>query len=138
MRPTIQLARYLIAGAAANLLVLALYYTSTLWGGLEPKLALTLASSFGFVFSYLANRGWAFRYTGGHIASAARFGMGYLCSFSIQLAILHLGVDWFGLPHQGVVLFGLISATAFFFLLQRFWVFPTGRRSEPVQAGMGQ
>src|SRR4051812_26264792 len=107
MKITIQLTRYLIAGALANLLVLALYYTFTLWGGFEPKLALTLASSIGFVFSYLTNRGWAFRHTGAHIVSVARFGVGYLCSFSMQWATLHLGVDWLGLPHQGVVLFGL-------------------------------
>ena len=116
--------RYLIVGAAANLFGLAIYYLATLAIGVEPKRALTLASAIAFVPAYAANRAWTFRSNAGTARSLLRYRAGYAASFLLQVAILHLGVDRLGQRHEWVVLFGLGVATVFFFLLQRFGVFP--------------
>ena len=116
--------RYLIVGAAANLFGLAIYYLATLAIGVEPKRALTLASTIAFVPAYAANRAWTFRSNAGTARSLLRYRAGYAASFLLQVAILHLGVDRLGQRHEWVVLFGLGVTTVFFFLLQRLWVFP--------------
>jgi len=116
--------RYLIVGAAANLTVLGIYWLASLGLGLSPKLSLTIASAFGFLIAYCANRMWSFEYHGNRAASLARYALGYFLSYSLQLAILNVGTDVLGYPHQWVVVFGLVIATMFFFILQRLWVFP--------------
>ena len=115
-------ARYLAVGLGANLFALSIYYGATFGAGVEPKRALALATVVAFVPAYAANRAWTFRARGG-AAPLLRYAAGYGASFVLQAAVLHLGVDRLGLPHQWVVLFGLAFATLFFFLLQRLWVF---------------
>jgi putative flippase GtrA len=117
------LARYLAVGVATNCLALGVYYALTFGLTIEPKAALTLATVAAFAPAYAANRSWTFRATTHHVVSLWRYGAGYLASFVFQAAILWLGVDGLGLPHEYVVLVGLGLTTMFFFLLQRIWVF---------------
>ncbi|HEX8166308.1 MAG TPA: GtrA family protein [Beijerinckiaceae bacterium] len=125
-------ARYLVVGAAANLFALSIYYGATLGAGVEPKRALTLATVIAFFPAYAANRAWTFRARAGPARSLLRYGAGYVASFALQAAILHLGVDVLGQRHEWVVLVGLAFATAFFFLLQRFWVFSGAEPARPA------
>ena len=121
-----RLARYLAVGVATNSFGLAVYYGLTLASGVEPKLALTLATLAAFGPAYAANRSWTFQATTGHAVSLSRYAAGYAASFVFQAAFLWLGVDALGLPHQYVVLVGLVLAAVCFFLLQRIWVFRPG------------
>jgi putative flippase GtrA len=120
----VRFVRYLIVGAAANLTVLGIYWLASLGLGLSPKLSLTIASAFGFLIAYCANRMWSFEYRGAHAAPLARYALGYFLSYCLQLAILNVGTDVLGYPHQWVVVFGLAIAACFFFALQKFWIFP--------------
>jgi putative flippase GtrA len=122
-----QLLRYLVVGAGTNLLALTIYYGLSLGAGVASELSLTVASGLAFLVSYVANRVWSFRFAGNSASSLVRYTIGYLGSFGVQMLILVIGVEFFGLPHQWVVLFGLGCATAAFYLLQRFWVFADGR-----------
>jgi putative flippase GtrA len=121
-----RLARYLAVGVATNCFGLALYYGLTFGAGLEPKVALTLATLAAFGPAYAASRSWTFQATTAHAVSLSRYAAGYVASFLFQAAFLWLGVDALGLPHQYVVVVGLGLAAVCFFLLQRIWVFRPG------------
>jgi putative flippase GtrA len=118
-----QMIRYLCVGAGSNAVVLGMYYLATLWGGLRPTVALTLASAIGFAISYVLQRTWAFRFRGSKISSILRYSLGYFLSFAAQWLILYIGAEKLHLPHQWVVVFGLGFATVGFFVLQRYWIF---------------
>lgn len=119
-----QLLRYLVVGASTNLFVLSIYYAASLGAGIPPKTSLALASGIGFVASFVANRFWAFRFTGNGPRAFLRYTAGYIGSFGLQWFILYFGADVLRFPHSWVVLFGLGCATVAVFVLQRYWVFP--------------
>ena len=123
-----KLARYLAVGVATNCFALGVYYGLTFGFGVQPKSALTLAALAAFGPAYAANSSWTFRAATRHAVSLWRYAAGYLASFVFQAAFLWLGVDALGLPHQYVVLAGLVLAAVCFFVLQRIWVFQPGGR----------
>ena len=120
----VQFARYLLVGAAANAIVLGIYWSLSLGVGLLPELSLTLASAFGFVITYTANRIWSFNYRGDRAASLVRYSISYFVSYCLQLLVLHLGTDLLGYPHQWVVVFGVAVAVPASYALLTFFVFP--------------
>jgi putative flippase GtrA len=80
-----QLARYLLVGAATNVLALAIYYVATLLAGIEPKRALTIATAVAFVSAYATNRAWTFGSDAGVRRSLLRYAAGYAASYVLQL-----------------------------------------------------
>ena len=120
----IRFTRYLLVGASANAIVLAVYWSLSLGVGLLPELSLTLASAFGLVLAYTANRIWSFNYRGDGAGSLVRYAVTCFTSYCIQLFVLRLGTDLLGYPHQWVVVFGVVLAIPVSYVLLAFFVFP--------------
>ena len=104
--------------------MLGVYWSLSLGAGLLPELSLTLASAFGFVLTYTANRIWSFNYRGDRAASLVRYSISYFVSYCLQLFVLCLGTGLLGYPHQWVVVFGIAVAVPASYALLTFFVFP--------------
>jgi putative flippase GtrA len=124
--------RYAVTGLVTNAL-LFLSYVLLKSFGLGPKTAMTVLYGPGVLVSFAMNRQWTFRHSGTIPASIARYVAVYALGYVVNLVALLVLVDALGLP-DGIVVLALIFATAvIIFLLQKFWVFPSGRRV--VRAG---
>ena len=128
MKWHVQLSRYAIVGLASNAFGHLLYLAFT-FAGMGHKTAMTLLYAVGVIQTFYFNRGWSFRHDGKVSASFVRYVTAYGFGYLLNLIVLVVLVDNWGLPHQwvqGVMIF-VLSGTLF--LLQRYWVFPVQRPS---------
>ena len=116
-------ARYLVAGAATNVVVLALYYELTLGEWLRPTVALPIASLAGVAIGYGVHGLYTFRVRNLQGSALIKFAATYAWSALFQWAFLMLFHGVLGFNHAIIVLLGLGWATAMSYLLQRDWVF---------------
>ena len=115
--------RYLVAGAATNVVVLAIYFGLSLGAGLRPVVALPAASLVGVAVGYVVHSLYTFRSGNLERPALVKYAATYAWSALFQWAFLMLFHDVFGFHHALVVLMGVGWATAMSFLLQRNWVF---------------
>jgi putative flippase GtrA len=116
-------ARYMIAGAACNLALLALYYLLTLGFRVNPNLGLTIAAALVFPLAFFVSRAWTFGSSVPLLRAFAHYGGSYALSWLLQSGILFVGYGLLGAPHYFMAPAGLAIATLTFFLVQRFWIF---------------
>ena len=115
--------RYLVAGAATNIVVLAIYFQLSLSGWLLPVVALPVASLVGVAVGFAAQGLYTFRGSELHGPALPKYAATYAWSALFQWVFLMLFHDALGFHHAAVVVIGLGSAAAISFLLQRDWVF---------------
>lgn len=115
--------RYLIAGAATNLAIFALYYELSLGAWLRPTSALPVASLAGVAVGYIAHRLYTFRASNLQGPALVKYAAAYAWSALFQFAFLMLFHGVLGFNHAIIVLVGLGAAAVMSFLLQRNWVF---------------
>lgn len=114
--------RYALVGVATNLAGYAVYLLVT-FIGLGPKLTMTILYVVGASVGFFGNRQWAFRHEG----DIRRSGFGYLLchagGYAINFALLHLGVDRLGYPHQLVQAIAVFVVAVYLFLALNLIVF---------------
>lgn len=120
-----QLVRFGIVGLLSNA-VLYLAYLALTALGMEPKLAMTLLYAVGVAQTFLFNKRWSFRHGGAHGPAFVRYCVAYAIGYAINLGALALLVDVLGYPHQAVQGALILALAVFFFLLQKYWIFPAG------------
>jgi len=124
-----QLIRFALVGFAQNGAGYLLYLLLT-WLGMDPKLAVGVCYPLGVLLSYLGNKKFTFRHTGGNAGALSRFVLTYAGGYVFNLAGLYLLVDTLGYPHQWIQLGLMIFLAGCFFLLQKFFVFPGTREQK--------
>lgn len=117
-----QLLRYGIIGLMSNALGYALYLGLT-YVGLGPKLAMSLLYVVGVLQTFFLNRRWTFEHDGRTGQAFRRYVVLYASGYVLQLLALSFFVDWFGFPHQWVMLALIIFMALFLFAGQKVWVF---------------
>lgn len=122
-----QFVRYSLVGLGSNL-VLYLAYLLLTYLGMGPKSAMTLLYVLGVAQTFLFNRKWSFGHEGGLHSAFARYVASYALGYVLNLAVLWIAVDRMGLPHQIVQGVMILTLAVMLFVLQKFWVFPEGKR----------
>lgn len=120
-----QLLRYGLVGIASNAAGYLLYLLATAMGA-EPKLAMTLLYASGAALGFFGNRRLTFTHGGAIVGSAVRYAVAHAIGYGINLTLLLVGVDRYGLPHQGVQLVAIVMVAGWLFLAFRYYVFPDG------------
>ena len=120
--PLGQVIRFGLVGVAHNGAAYLLYLLLT-WLGVEPKLVVAVCYPIGVLISYLGNKKFTFRHTGGNAGTFFRFVLTYASGYVVNLAGLYVFFDILGYPHQWVQLVLMVFLAGYFFLLQKFFVF---------------
>ena len=115
--------RYLVVGAATNVVVLAICYELRLGAWLLPTVTLPVASLVGVALGYITHFLYTFRASNLQGPALVNYAATYAWSALLQWAFLMLFYGVFGFNHAITVLMGLGWATAMSFVLQRNWVF---------------
>ncbi len=123
-----QAVRYLAVGVASNLVLYLLYLLFT-WAGVGHKSAMTGLYLLGVLQTFVFNRSWSFQHTGHAPSALLRYTFAYAGGYLLNLAMLLLLVDRWGLPHQPVQGAMILLLAGILFLLQRYWVFPPVSRA---------
>lgn len=126
MSTQVQMLRFALVGLASNA-VLYLVYLGMTTAGLGPKLAMSLVYGIGVAQTFLFNKRWTFNHVGRFDAALLRYIALYAGGYIANLLVLVWLVDGLGYPHQIVQGVMILTLAGSFFLLQKFWVFRTGR-----------
>lgn len=123
-----QFLRYGLVGLASNALLYLAYLLLTALG-MEHKLAMTLLYLLGVAQTFFFNKRWSFNHAGGAHAALLRYLAAYAACYALNLAVLMVLVDRWGLPHQWVQGGAIVAIAVLLFLAQKYWVFApeTGR-----------
>lgn len=117
-----QFLRFAIVGVATNVTGFGVYLliTQTLFG---PKLAMTILYVLGAGFGYLGNRAYSFKSKSNHRNSSVKYAMVHLSGYALNLLILTIFVDEFGVRHEFVQAVSIAIVAIYLFLLMKFFVF---------------
>ncbi|MEM7359259.1 MAG: GtrA family protein [Pseudomonadota bacterium] len=119
-----QLIKFAIVGLSSNALLYFLYLLLTT-NGLGPKTAMTIVYILGVIVTFWFNRGWTFNYPGRQSTTLIKYftmyGLGYVANF----VILRVLVDHHQYPHQIVQGVTILVLALSFFVISKYWVFPT-------------
>jgi putative flippase GtrA len=128
-----QFVRFAIVGLVSNGVLYVAYILLTAVG-LGPKLAMTLIYVLGTLQGFLFNKHWSFRSGKAHGPELVRYVLAYAFGYLVNLVVLLILVDRWGLPHQAVQGAMIVVLAFLLFALQKFWVFPapSSLNSEPA------
>ena len=131
-----QFLRFALVGLASNAL-LYLGYLILTGGGVGHKSAMTLLYALGVAQTFLFNRNWSFRHPGSVQCAFARYVACYAVGYLLNLFVLYLAVDRFGLPHQIIQGIMIVTLAVMLFLVQKYWVFPASAHAAAVSEPTG-
>lgn len=117
-----QFIRYAVVGVVSNLLLYCAYLAVTALG-IGHKSAASSLYLLGIFQTFLFNRHWTFAHQGRVNAALARYLAAYAAGYLLNMGMLYLLVDRYGLPHQWVQGAAIVVVAALLFLAQRHWVF---------------
>lgn len=119
-----QLTRFAVVGVASNAAAYVAYLALTA-GGLSPKPAMSLVYVLAAGAGFFANRRWSFAHGGRVLPAGLRYLAAHAAGYLLNLALLHLGVDRLGWPHQAVQAAAIVVVAGFLFVVFRRFVFAT-------------
>lgn len=118
----LQIIRFGIVGLTSNV-VLYLFYLAMSQSGIDPKLAMTFSFVLGLTWTFTINKRWSFSHQGDWGRSSAKFFSLYGALYFINLTMLLVLVDVFGLSHVLVQAGVFLVYVPIIFLAQRYWIF---------------
>lgn len=122
-RPLVrQLIRYGTVGLAINAVGYLAYLALTLLGT-APKIAVTILYAVAVAVGFVANRNLTFGHEGRLDRAAVRYVTVQFSGYLLNLAILEIGVDRRGYPHELVQALAVFIVAAFLFVAMKLFVF---------------
>ncbi|WP_300394263.1 GtrA family protein [Henriciella sp.] len=122
MMTSAQFFRFAAVGLVTNLVGYAVYLMIT-FVGVAPAFAVTILFGLGTVISFVGNRRFTFRGSGNNRQAGLRYAVTYFLGYLLNLSILFVFVDHFGLPHQAVQAVAIFIVAGVMFLLSKYYVF---------------
>lgn len=122
----LQLFRYGIVGLATNFAGYLLYLIITYFG-VPPKGAISILYPLGATIGFFGNRKWTFDYQGGQATVVMKYVLAHGFGYILNFLILHVGVNLWGYPHQGVQAIAILIVTGFLFVSFKYFVFASSR-----------
>lgn len=117
-----QLMRYVIVGLASNL-ACYLVYLALVSLALNPKLAMSITYGVGVLQTFVFNKRWTFQHGAAQDSAFYRYCSAYGAGYLLNLAVLYVLVDCYGVAHQLVQATMIVVLAIMLFLAQKFWVF---------------
>jgi len=122
-RPVVrELVRYGLVGATINALGY-LAYLGIVGLGADPKLAVTIVYGTAVVIGFVANRNLTFGHEGRMGRAAVRYLAVQFTGYLIDVAMLEVGVDRWGYPHELVQALAVGVVAVFLFVTMKLFVF---------------
>lgn len=118
-----QFVRYAIVGVTTNALGYLLYLAVTAWGGLSPKITMSLLYCTGVLIGFIGNYRWAFRHKGAIPASLLRYLLAHVGGYCINFMMLHVFSYTLHYPHQLVQAVAIIIVALYLFAAFKYFVF---------------
>lgn len=118
--------RYILVGLVSNILLYALYIGVTELG-VGHITAMTALFIVGVVQTFYFNRRWTFANNSIFGVAFRKYLLIYCAAWLVNLFVLILFVDVLGFAHELVQGAAVMGIAVSLFVLQKFWVFPTGR-----------
>ena len=122
-KSVIQLFCYGLIGIASNLAGYMVYLLITDFGGISPKLTMSILYGVGATVGFWGNRKLTFAQKGSLLGTGVRYLVVHCFGYLMNLAILTVMVDKLGYPHQAVQAAAIFVVAAFLFLAFKFFVF---------------
>lgn len=120
----LQLVRFAMVGASGYVVNLVTFTLLVTQAGVGYRTGATGAFLVAVTNNFLWNHRWTFRMTGrAEAGQAIRFLCVSLTAFAVNLAILSVLVDWFGLPEIPSQAAAIVAATPLSFMGNRLWTF---------------
>lgn len=129
MHTGVQFLRFGVVGLVSNALLFLVYLALTELG-IGHKAAMSAVYLLGVVQTFVFNKKWSFRHSGGVSGAFIRYLIAYGLGYLVNLAVLVVLVDSFRFPHQIVQGIMILVLAVLLFLAQKYWVFPP--RSIPL------
>ncbi|MEJ6005814.1 GtrA family protein [Paucibacter sp. AS339] len=126
-----QLVRYGIVGIASNLVGYFIYLGLTRIG-VGPKTAMSLLYAIGVAQTFVFNKSWTFTFKGPQAPALFRYSTLYAAGYLINYYSMALFVDQKNIRHEFVMAALTVLMAIFFFLGQKFWVFPACTQNRPT------
>ena len=124
----VQLAKFCTVGATGYVVNLAVFSTLVLWADWHHLPAATASFLVAVTNNYTWNRLWTFRGQRGHVAyQGLRFLVVSTVALAVNLVILHLLVDSFGVGKVLAQAIAIVLVTPWNFVGNKLWSF--GHRS---------
>lgn len=117
-----QLLTYACIGVASNAAGYGVYLLLT-FGGLDPKLAMTLLYITIASISFFGNKKITFMYDGHLLGAGARYLIAHFFGYTINLVILMVFSDLLGYNHAIVQVFAIITVAMYLFITLKLFVF---------------
>ncbi|MEF8756624.1 MAG: GtrA family protein [Halobacteriales archaeon] len=121
-----QLRRYVVVGALATALQLTLLWAFVEFGGLHYLLGATVAIECTIIFQYVLNNAWTFQASRNigrldFFVGLAKTNVVRGSAIPIQLGILYLLVDWYGLLYLVANLLAILVSGLYRYVLDARW-----------------
>jgi dolichol-phosphate mannosyltransferase len=120
----VQLMRFAVVGATGTLVNLLVYALAAGPLGWDYRLAALLGFCVAVSNNFVLNRLWTFSGAEGHAGfQAARFLAVSLAGLAVNLLVLHVLVDWFGMDKLAGQAIAIAAATPMSFVGNKLWSF---------------
>lgn len=117
-----QFARFVLVGVASNAVLYLLYLLATSLG-VGHKMAMSVLYFLGVLQTFVANKGWSFRHSGGTMSTLLRYCTAYLLAYFLNLAVMIVFVDGMHYSHRLVQGVMIIVVAILLFVVQKWWIF---------------
>lgn len=131
-RSGVQFVRFLIVGAASNVLLYVLYILATSQG-IGHKTAMSVLYMLGVLQTFVANRSWSFDHRGRGTSALMRYLVAYLLAFCLNFGVMYAFVDRLGYSDKLVQGCMIVVVALLMFLAQKYWVFKSDRKPSEME-----
>lgn len=119
---SIYLGRYIGSGAFNTLIGFAVIF-GMMWAGFSPVVANVAGYATGFVLGFFLLKKIVFRSNGRFVSESVRYLVAFLCAFVLNLIVLFVVLNKFGLSAVLAQVAGAIAYTGSMYVLTRFYAF---------------
>lgn len=113
---------FALVGIGVNAIGYCVYLLLT-WSGVPPLLAVTILYPVGVAASFIGNRQLTFTHEGNTASAAVRYLLVQLGGYLINLFLLLVFTEQFGLSHQLAQAVAIVVVAAYLFVTLRVFVF---------------
>lgn len=122
--------RYVVVGAATNVVGFLLYVLFTTLG-VSPVLTISIFYPIHIGLAFFLNKKWTFSHEGRISTSAVRYLISYLGCYVLNVAVLKFFNGYWGFSHVLVQAVAVVVIVPLLFVTQKLWVFRENAASIP-------
>ena len=118
-----QMAKFYIVGGSGTVVNLGIVYILTQFAGVWYLLSACAGIAVSVTTNFLGNKAWTFKTKGESLKLYSGFWASSILGIAIQLSLLYVLVQYFGVWYLGAAFISIIVASLCNFTLSKMWVF---------------